>query len=112
MTETVTKAIQEYREQLKKDYAPNGMVALKDVWKYTRFDTIMDVIEDVNSNYLDDVADEDSLVLDNFVKKYGNLNPLADAIDGDDYIVPDWESVTDFHDYAEDVISTAKDLLK
>ena len=72
----------------------------------------MDVIEDVNSNYLDDVADEDGLVLDNFVKKYGNLNSLADAIDRDGYIVPDWESVTDFHDYATDVINIAKELLK
>lgn len=112
MTKTVTEAIQEYREQLKKNYAPNGMLSLNDVWKYTRFATIMDIVEDVNSNYLDDVADEDCLVLDNLIKKYGNLDALADEIDDDDYIVPDWESVTDFHDYAEDVISIAKDLLK
>ena len=48
MTEKVTKAIQEYREQLKKDYAPNGAVALKDVFMYDIFDTIIDIIEDVN----------------------------------------------------------------
>lgn len=112
MTEKVTKAIQEYREQLKKDYAPNGAVALKDVWKYTRFDTIMDIIDDVNSSYLDDEDDENYLVLDNLVKEYGNLDALADEIDNDDYIIPDWGSVTDYHEYAEDVISTAKDLLK
>ena len=111
MTETVTKAIQEYREQLKKDYASNGMVALNNVWKYTRFATIMDIIEDVNVNYLDDEEDENYLVFDNLVKEYGNLDALADEIDHDDYIVADWESVTDYHDYAEDVISTAKDLL-
>lgn len=108
----MTKAIQEYREQLIRDYAPNGAVALKDIWKYTGFATIMEIIEDVNSNYLDDIADEDCLVLDNLIRKYGNLDALADAIDGDDYIISDWESITDFHEYAEDVISTAKDLLK
>ena len=112
MTETVTKAIQEYREQLKKDYAPNGMVALKDVFKYSRFDTIMNIIEDVNENYLDDEEDENYLVLENLVKEYGNLATLADEINSDDYIIPDWESVTDYHDYEADVISTAKDLLK
>ena len=112
MTEKVTKAIQEYREQLNKDYAPNGAVALKDVWKYTRFATIIDIIEDVNENYLDDEEDENYLVLDNLVKEYGNLDALADEIDGDDYIIPDWQSNTDYHDYEADVISTAKDLLK
>jgi len=111
MTEKVTKAIQEYREQLNKDYAPNGMIALKDVFMYNRFATIIDIIEDVNVNYLDDEEDENYLVFDNLVKEYGNLDALADEIDHDDYIVADWESVTDYHDYAEDVISTAKDLL-
>lgn len=111
MTETVTKAIQEYREQLVRDYAPNGAVALNDVWKYNRFANIMSIIEDVSYN-LDDEEDENYLVLDNLIKKYGNLDALADEIDYDDYIVPDWQSNTDYHDYEADVISTAKDLLK
>ena len=63
-------------------------------------------------NYLDDEEDEDYLVLDNLVTKYGDLNPLADAIYVDDDIITDWQSITDYHEYAEDVISTAKDLLK
>jgi len=112
MTETVTKAIKEYREQLKKDYAPNGTVALKDVFMYDIFDTIIDIIENVNDNYLDDEEDEDYLVIDNFVTKYGDLNPLAYAIYEDDDIITDWQSITDYHEYANDVIDIAKDLLK
>ena len=112
MTETVTKAIQEYREQLKKDYAPNGMVALKNVFMYDIFDTIIDIIEDVNKNYLDDEKDEDYLVLDNLVTEYGDLNQLADAIYENDDIITDWQSITDYHEYVGDVISIAKDLRK
>lgn len=111
MTETVTKAIKEFKEQVEKTYVVNGAVPLENFWKYAQSISAIEIIEDVNENYLDDEDDENYLVLDNLVKEYGSLEQLADEIIDDDYIIPDWNSVTDFHEYAEDVISTAKELL-
>ncbi|MFZ2380299.1 hypothetical protein, partial [Leuconostoc falkenbergense] len=87
-------------------------VPLEHLWSYVRATTAIEIIEDVNEYYLDDEEDENYLLFDKLVKEYGDLDQLVDEIMEDDYIIPDWNSVTDFHEYAEDVISTAKELLK
>lgn len=110
MTETVNKAIQEFKDQLDKKYVVNNAVPLNNLWKYVRLTTAIEIIEDVNDNL--DEEEDDSMVFDSLIKKQGNLSQLVSEIDHDDYIIPDWESNTDYHEYAEDVISTAKELLK
>ena len=70
----------------------------------------IEIIEDVNDNMDED--DEDSYVLQKVVDEYGDLSMLVDEIEDDDYIIPDWNSNTDYHEYTSDVISTAKELLK
>ena len=57
MTETVTRAIKEFKDQLKKDYVVNGTVPLDKLWQYVRSTTAIEIIEDVNENYLDDEED-------------------------------------------------------
>jgi len=110
MTQTVNEAVQAYKAELEEDYTINGAVKKERLWEYVRFTQAIEIIE-----YMIDTMDEDDDdldVLQKVVDKYGDLSTLVDEIEDDDYIIPDWNSNTDYHEYATDVISTAQELLK
>ena len=110
MTQTVDEAVQAYKAELERQYTVNGAVKKEHLWQYVNSTQAIKIIEDVNDNMDED--DEDSDVLQKVVDEYGDLSMLVDEIEDDDYIIPDWNSNTDYHEYTSDVISTAKELLK
>lgn len=110
MTNTVNNAIKELRKELNDKYGLSGNIPTSMVQRYLDLKSSIDIIESVNEDYLDDKDNEEYLLLDKFVKEYGDLNALVESILDDDYIIDDWNSETDCHNYASDVIKLIKEL--
>ena len=77
----------------------NNQIDLDKVFKYTRLADARDILYDVVEN-----SEDDNIYL---VEQFNDLNIkiisdiLFDIIN-DDYIMPDWYSITDYHDYLVD----------
>ena len=77
----------------------NNQIDLENVFKYTQLSDAKDILYDVVEN-----SEDDNIYL---VEQFNDLNAkdiyniLLSIID-DDYIIPDWYSNTDYHEYMID----------
>lgn len=104
----LSNAIAQANEKVSKNYVVNNAVSLDNLWKYNRTVTAIDIIEDIL-----ELAEDDELnTLSAIVVSKGTLDILIDNIIEDDYIIPDWNSYTDDHEYFGLVMDIAERLLK
>lgn len=94
----ITKARERIDEQF---VSVNDTIAKKDVFNYVKALDALDVLTDVLENYQEEIGDELAGMLDNpqFIDR------ILSDIEEDDYILPDWYSVTDYHEYGTDTVS-------
>lgn len=94
--------ISKARERIDEQFVnENDTVAKKDVFNYVKALDALDVLTDVLENYQEEIGDELAGMLDNpqFIDR------ILSDIEEDDYILPDWYSVTDYHEYGTDTVS-------
>lgn len=79
----------------------NETIAKKDVFKYVKALDAWELLADVLENYQEEIGDDLAGMLDNpqFIDR------ILSDIEDDDYILPDWYSVTDYHEYGTDTVS-------
>ena len=77
----------------------NNQIDLDNVYKYTRLADAREILLEV----VDTSTEDDSGLVEQFDKLNAKdiYNILSDIIN-DDYIVGDWYSITDYHDYLVD----------
>lgn len=94
----ITKA----RERIDERFVSvNDTIAKKDVFRYVKALDAWELLADVLENYQEEIGDELAGMLDNpqFIDR------ILSDIEEDDYILPDWYSVTDYHEYGTDTVS-------
>ena len=103
----LNNAIAQATEEVAKKYVVDNAVSLDNIREYTRTITAINIIEDIILSEDDEVS-----TLADIVVKQGTLDSLIDNIVNDDYIIPDWNSNTEYHEYFDLVMDTAERLLK
>ena len=99
--ETILKA----RQELDEKYVENGAVKVSNLWYYVQYTQAIDILEDV----IDNADDDDDEVIDNYLDNINKtFDDIIEYIATDDYIIPDWNSNTDYHEYTTDVIELIK----
>lgn len=94
----ITKA----RERIDEQFVDvNDTVAKENVFAYVKALDALDVLTDVLENYQEEIGDELAGMLDNSLV----IDRILSDIEEDEYILPDWYSITDYHDYSTDTIS-------
>lgn len=97
LTKAFTKALESEDVTIK-----NNKIDLDNVFKYTQLADARDILWDVVDNSTEDDAD--------LVQKFNNLNvkiiiDILISITNHAYIISDWYSITDYHDYLVDTQS-------
>lgn len=94
----ITKARERIDEQFVNG---NDTVAKKDVFKYVKALDAWELLADVLENYQEEIGGDMLGMLNNpqFIDR------ILSDIEDDDYILPDWYSVTDYHEYGTDTVS-------
>ena len=106
---TIEEAIAQYEEAVEKEFVVDGKVKRSDVWKFTNLLTATEVLLAVATENDDD--EEAIALFEKLANTDNGVKTVAQDIVDDDYILGDWMSNTDYHEYNEWTMSIVSNIL-
>ena len=107
---TIEEAIAQYEDAIEKEFVVDGKVNRSDVWTLTKFIMATDVLSSVVTE-----NDDDDEAIELFEKLANTENGVKDVVRDivdDDYILGDWMSNTDYHEYNEWTMTIVENIVK
>ena len=107
---TIEEAIAQYEEAVEKEFVVDGKVNRSDVWTFTNLLTATEVLLAVATENDDD--EEYVELFEKLANLEGGIKRAIYNIVYDDYILGDWMSNTDYHEYNEGTMSIVSNVVE